>query len=82
MTRFLAATYRILDLTDRNEYIALTGLAKKDYDQIISAGTVNFYEGSVAQTLLWDMFPVGTITGDKFRDVSNGLIIPPPAPLP
>ena len=78
MDEFVIETYKIFELTDWNEYINLTGNPTKYYNLIISAGKVNLSEDSVAKTLLWDMFPEGTITGNNFRDVANGLIAPPP----
>ena len=74
----IGESYRILNLTDRDEYIALTGQQTKDYNLIISAGLVDLEEGSPVRILLWEMFPEGTITGDRFRDETNGLIRIPP----
>lgn len=78
MAQFLIETYRILSLTDWDEYIVLTGQAKKEYNLIISAGKVDLSEGSLVQTRLWGIFPQGTVTGDTFRDVNSGLMKPLP----
>ncbi len=74
----LREAWRIFSLTDWTEYIALTGQQTKEYNLIVSCGLVDLLEGGNAHTLLWAMFPEGTTTGDRFRDVTNGLVIPPP----
>ncbi len=77
MAEFKIETYRILNLTDWDDYTNLTGVPTKEYDLIMSLGTVDLSVGSLAQTKLWAMFPEGTTTGDNFRDVSNGCVVPP-----
>ena len=79
MNEFVIQTYRILRVTDWVELKDLTGPDEEAYGLIISAGIVDLQEGSLAQTKLWELFPEGTITGDAFRDINNGLIRPPDA---
>jgi len=74
--------WRVYTLTDHAEYVALTGLDTKAYDNMLSCGLVDLALGSRAQILLWAMFPEGTTTGDNFRDETKGLVVPPPAPTP
>jgi hypothetical protein len=71
-------TYRILGVTDFDEYRALTGIERDWYAIIISAKVLDLHEGSNVHTKLWAMFPEGTITGDALRDPANGLVSYPP----
>ena len=58
------ATYKILEATDPTEWSALSADNKVFYNIIISAGTINFAEGTLVRTILLGMFPSG-ITHDK-----------------
>lgn len=69
--------YRIISLTKASEYLALSAENKAWYDLFISAGLVDLTEGSLAQEKLWDMFDAESNTGSDFRDVNNGLVVPP-----
>ena len=75
-------TYRIIDCLDISEYNALSD-ANKDFLRIvISAKVVNLDEGSQVRTKLWNIFPEGSVTGDKMRDSDYGLVGPPYTPNP
>jgi len=53
------ATYNILEATDPAEWGALNADNKATYALLISAGTVNFAEGTLVRTILLGMFPAG-----------------------
>lgn len=56
-------TYKILEVTDSNEYAALDANKKHWYDLFISAGTLDMNDGTKAQGVFLDwLFPPGTIT--------------------
>jgi hypothetical protein len=56
-------TYKILEATDSNEYTALDANKKHWYDLFISAGTLDWSDGSKAQGVFLDwLFPPGTKT--------------------
>lgn len=71
---FTVETHRIFERTEPSEYIALSENNRKAYDIIMSLTNVDLNEGSLAQTLLWNMFPEGSVTGSRLRDTSNGLV--------
>jgi hypothetical protein len=56
-------TYKILEVTDSDEYMALDANKKHWYDLFISAGTLDMNDGSKARDLFlaW-IFPPGTAT--------------------
>ena len=66
------ATWRILDSLSPTEYSALTE-AKKDYVRmIISAGTINFREGSsIWNALMVAIFPQGTVTHTALKAMAE-----------
>jgi hypothetical protein len=55
----LIGTYRILEATDPAEWNALNASNKSIYALLISAGTVNFAEGTRVRSILLGMFPTG-----------------------
>jgi len=71
---FTVETCRIFDVTEPAEYIALNENYKRAYDVIVSLTNVDLNEGSLAQTLLWNMFPEGSVTGARLRNTANGLV--------
>lgn len=75
MGDFRIETYRIFDVTEPSEYLALGAQNKNVYNLIISMGIVNLAEGSSAQTLLWDMFPEESDTGARLRDAANRFVL-------
>jgi len=60
-------TYSLLERTDSDEWIALSSEAKEIFQLIVSAGTVSFSEGSHVRDILLEIFPEGTITGNRLR---------------
>ena len=60
-------TWELLEKTDPVEWNALSDANKQIFHLIISAGTVYFTDGGFMREIFLNMFPVGTITGDKFR---------------
>ena len=82
MAQFDGETWRIIECTKKSEYDALSDAYKDFYRILISATTLDMSEGSNAQTLLYAMFPEGTVTGDALRDPANGLTPLPYSPNP
>ena len=74
INRFLVRTYLIVKYTNLAEYNALSDANKEKYKIIVSTSSADLAEGSSLKDMLWDMFPEGTITGDNFRNVDNGLV--------
>lgn len=72
---FRIETYRIFDVTAPSEYLALSAQNKENYKTILSLGIVNLSDGTLGQTLLWGMFPEGTVTGDALRNPDNRFIL-------
>lgn len=60
--RFLRRSYRILEATEPSEYNALSSANKSRYQLIISAGVVDYREGSLVRTVLWGIFGAGSET--------------------
>ena len=81
MSEFLIQTYRIINATNWLELKSLTQPDEDAYGLIISAGLIDLADGSIAQTKLYELFPIGTITGDNIRSISSGLVKPPDAPI-
>ena len=77
---FTVETNRIFDVTEPSEYVALNENNKRAYDVIMSLGKVDLNEGSLAHTLLWNMFNENSVTGARLRDGANGLIFVEPPP--
>ena len=71
---FTVETNRIFDITEPSEYVALNENNKRAYDVIMSLTNVDLNEGSLAQTLLWNMFGENSVTGARLRDKANGLV--------
>lgn len=82
MDNMTGETWRIIECTKSSEYVALSDLNKEIYQILISAVQLNLTEGSKAHTLLWGMFPAGTVTGDALRNPINGLSPLPATPNP
>jgi hypothetical protein len=82
MSDFRIETYRIFDVTNPSEYLALNAQNKSIYNLIVSMGTVNLLEGSMAQTLLWAMFPEQSVTGANLRNTANRFVLIPQDPDP
>ena len=59
--------YEVLEKVDAAEWAALTNTNKAVLQLIISAGICYFSDNSVAKAHLFDIFPVGTTTGDALR---------------
>ncbi len=78
MAEFLIETYRIVSLTKASEYLALSAENKAWYNLFVSAGLIDLSTDSLAQEKLWGMFDTESNTGSDLRDVSNGLVLPPP----
>lgn len=79
---FTGETWRILECTKKQEYLALSDEDKDWYKVLISAVTLDLSENSKAQNALWNMFPENTHTGKKLRDPANGLTPLPFVPNP
>ena len=60
--RYLKRTYLIIELTAPAEYNALSDANKDRYKTIISAGIIDFRDGSLAKTALWAMFSEASAT--------------------
>jgi hypothetical protein len=60
-------SWDLLEQTDPEEWMALSDENKQVFQLIISAGTLYFTSGGSMREMLLGMFPVGTITGDKYR---------------
>lgn len=74
---FTVETSRIFEITEPSEYLALNAINKHAYDVIMSLGKVDFNEGTLVHTLLWNMFDENTVTGGNLRDPSGGLTFIP-----
>ena len=74
---FTIETSRIFEITEPSEYLALSVNNRHAYDVIMSLGNVDLNEGTLVQTLLWNMFGENTATGGKLRDPDNGLVYVP-----
>lgn len=72
--RFRIESFLVFELTDTGEYQALSAANKDAYKMILSTTIVDLNEGSLAQTLLWNMFPENSVTGARLRDPANRLI--------
>ena len=59
--------WELLEMTDFSEWDALSKKDKEMFQLIISAGTIYFTDGASVRNVLLNLFPVGTITGNKFR---------------
>lgn len=77
LTQMNGETFRIIECTDLQEYLALSATWKDVYRILVSAVVLNMSEGSKARTALWTMFPADTVTGAALRNPQNGL-----TPLP
>lgn len=82
MAEFRMETYRILDITQASEYLALSAENKAWYDLFMSCGVINLETGSLAQEKLWGMFDENSNTGKELRDPDNRFVIIPQAPDP
>ncbi len=60
-------TWELLERTVPAEWIALSDANKQIFQIIVSAGTVYFTAGGSMRDVLLGIFPVGTLTGDRFR---------------
>jgi hypothetical protein len=60
-------TWELLEKTDPAEWDALSDTNKQIFHLIVSAGTVYFTNGGSMRDVLLNIFPVGTLTGDRFR---------------
>jgi len=76
--RFLRDTYRILESTDPSEYVALSDADKALYQLIISAGKVNFADGTLVRSVLWGMFGEGSVTRAKYEDLLPASVVEEP----
>ncbi len=78
----LRETYRIIECVKLSELATLSENNQELFKLLISAKVLDLDEGSVARTILWNMFPENTETGEKIRDYRNGLVSPPYTPNP
>jgi len=74
---FTVETNRIFNITEPNEYVSLNENNKRAFDVIMSLTNVDLNEGSLAHTLLWNMFNENTVTGGKLRNPNNGFVFIP-----
>jgi hypothetical protein len=61
------STWEILEVTDPAEWSSLSDGNKQIFQLIISAGTLYFTDGGSMRNVLLNIFPAGTITGNKLR---------------
>ena len=74
----LRKTYKIIEATDQTEYNALSDNNKDRYALIISAGRVDFEEGTIVKATLWAMFGEGTTTRANLEALEPSGILPDP----
>ncbi len=75
-------TYRIIECLNLSELDNLSKKDRADLEMLISAKVVILDEGYVARTILWEMFPEGTTTGQNIRNYIYGLVDMPYTPNP
>jgi len=74
---YLRETYRILEATDRDEFEDLQ--QQQDlYWSILGLGVVDFREGSMAQTMLFELFGEGTTTRANLEALGKPDDLPSP----
>lgn len=70
---FRIETYRIFEIIDSAEYLALSDNNKDALRIMLSLGYIDLSEDSSARTKLWNMFDENTDTGAALRDEANRL---------
>jgi len=70
---FRIETFKVFEVIDAAEYLALSDNNKDALKMILSLGHVDLSENSSARQKLWNMFADSTITGAALRNEANRL---------
>ena len=73
-SRYKLETYRFFEATDRTEFEELSAGDRATYWSLLGLGVLDFREGSLAKTLLYECFGEGTTTRANFEELEK----PPP----